>query len=775
MSKIVGPSVRQAIKTSSAGTQPSKGPSQPKARPKAQPSQATHPKAQPAGASGYSASDASIRVSAAEIAAAQQRARLTGQSLSKSAPHVGAQLNKPQHDAHLSASDAQRTKTARAEAVRIQKQADADAVAIWEATDGPGTDEAAIFETLRGKSKAELKALETSFKEHYGRSIQDQIRRDMGGMDREIALRHLAGDHVEANAMAIDRGLGAIWDRSEALETLESANPKSRKAIARAYKTRTGRSLEADLRSRLSGVDQAKALSALKNDPTEAAVAELHQAMDGWGTSESTIERVLSQDDLNMKEVKAAYQARYGHSLESELRRELSGSELTHALERLSGNRTRAEAANLHDKMEGWGTDEAGIESILKGKSKKEIAKLDAVYQEMYGRSIQSELNAELSGLDLERANRLMKGQDISTVQTLRSAMEGWGTDEAAIHAALKDKSKAQIDRIKREYKAETGRELAADLKSELSGRDLFEAEQALKGTPTTAKQAAERANERYDYERGGAGDFGRGLTDLFYESGRIADQNHARLNQAMKQPGSSEDVRRLASYVHADAGSFGKANAEVADVAATVAGTTAGLVASGVAEAVTGGAATPLVAALWGAGLSAGAGTAATLGTKYAILGDTYSGAEMLEDAGAEVLSSGVSIPGDLAAGAFKGSRLVGRGLDFTEQLAGPTTRKATETFGEKAVAGLVNATVGSGYDTLVDPSSFEGTFPEAVDRFIGNWAYNAMDEVKSSALNFGVDQAAKRGLKLDLGELGESGGTRVSDWIRARGHIRP
>lgn len=50
-------------------------------------------------------------------------------------------------------------------------------------------------------------------------------------------------------------------------------------------------------------------------------------------------------------------------------------------------------------------------------------------------------------------------------VEALRKAMEGWGTDEAALIKIIANRSNAQRQAIKAQYKATYGRDLIEDLK----------------------------------------------------------------------------------------------------------------------------------------------------------------------------------------------------------------------------------------------------------------------------------------------------------------------
>ena len=56
-------------------------------------------------------------------------------------------------------------------------------------------------------------------------------------------------------------------------------------------------------------------------------------------------------------------------------------------------------------------------------------------------------------------------------VAALRKAMEGWGTDEAALIKIIANRTNSQRQAIKAKYKATYGRDLVSDLKSECHGK----------------------------------------------------------------------------------------------------------------------------------------------------------------------------------------------------------------------------------------------------------------------------------------------------------------
>ena len=58
-----------------------------------------------------------------------------------------------------------------------------------------------------------------------------------------------------------------------------------------------------------------------------------------------------------------------------------------------------------------------------------------------------------------------------SDVETLRNAMKGWGTDEDTLIKVVANRTNSQRQIIKQQYKQAYGRDIIADLKSELHGK----------------------------------------------------------------------------------------------------------------------------------------------------------------------------------------------------------------------------------------------------------------------------------------------------------------
>lgn len=162
-----------------------------------------------------------------------------------------------------------------------------------------------------------------------------------------------------------------------------------------------------------------------------SAMAEaLNSAMARWGTDEELIYvtlQKLERDPAAIRTLRSTYQTRYGHDLETEIRDEMSGSELDFALELLGINpasgravatgppSTQAQfdaaARRLEAAMTGQiGTDEEAVYATLLPLNRNAAlsTQLKAAYQRIFGRALEDDIRNEMSGDELSYALYLL-------------------------------------------------------------------------------------------------------------------------------------------------------------------------------------------------------------------------------------------------------------------------------------------------------------------------------------------------------------------------------
>ena len=88
-----------------------------------------------------------------------------------------------------------------------QEQADKDAKALYDATEGGltgwGTDEDAIWRTLEGKSAEEVDMIRKSYRDHYDKDLDKVLRDETSGKDREHVDALLKGKENRAETDAV--------------------------------------------------------------------------------------------------------------------------------------------------------------------------------------------------------------------------------------------------------------------------------------------------------------------------------------------------------------------------------------------------------------------------------------------------------------------------------------------------------------------------------------------------------------------------------------------
>ena len=155
---------------------------------------------------------------------------------------------------------------------------------------------------------------------------------------------------------------------------------------------------------------------------------------------------------------------------------------------------------DVRGAVEGWGTDEKRLFKALGGHTPLQIAAMRKAYKAVYpDRDMDEDINDDLSGSELERADALRSGDPVAgAVATLHDAMDGIGTDEDLIFQTLRGKTPAERDAIVNAYKEKYGVTLQSDLDDEMSGNDLAQANALLAGE--TSKADAIAINDKFGF-----------------------------------------------------------------------------------------------------------------------------------------------------------------------------------------------------------------------------------------------------------------------------------
>jgi Domain of unknown function (DUF4157)/Annexin len=226
----------------------------------------------------------------------------------------------------------------------------------------------------------------------------------------------------------------------------------------------------------------------------------LFKAVDGWGTDEDTILKILaSKTPAEIAAIKQVYTDHYARNLDKDLVSEMSGDDLKEAQAKLSGDKVQGAIEALNNSIGFFNDDEAKIEETLSALSPEDLKQMKLIAAK--NPDVKAKLDNvldHLDGNDKEVAEALLEGdKEKAAAARIAEAIQGLGTDEKAVYKYLEDKNPQEIEQIKKAYQEKTGRTLAADIEDDFSNAQKDQADALLAGDKAAAaaariKEAAE-------------------------------------------------------------------------------------------------------------------------------------------------------------------------------------------------------------------------------------------------------------------------------------------
>jgi hypothetical protein len=150
-------------------------------------------------------------------------------------------------------------------------------------------------------------------------------------------------------------------------------------------------------------------------------------------------------------------------------------------------------AVQIRQAIVGWGTDEEAVYQALRqlGRDANKIARLEALYLAQFGDSLEDDIRGDFSGSELDEALVLISSTEAQlAARRIRTAVEGWGTDEDAIYEALNalGRDQARVEELKAIYQVLYHEDLLTRIDQEMSDGELGFALHLLR--QPTARQA---------------------------------------------------------------------------------------------------------------------------------------------------------------------------------------------------------------------------------------------------------------------------------------------
>lgn len=237
--------------------------------------------------------------------------------------------------------------------------------------------------------------------------------------------------------------------------------------------------------------------------------------MKGFGTDEKVLIAILSKKDpLQINTIRTQYDQRLMRNLVTDLEKETSGY-FEKGLVEIARGPLVSDCYNLMEAMKGLGTKEVVLDDVLIGRSNADINAIKEKYQQIFKRTLESDLRSDLSaGTEqmymmivsarrAEDSHPVIPQETEAAVTELQSALGGFvGKNSAQVCQLLTSKNDAQIRAIAQSYEQRFRKPLDSVLKSAFSGH----MEDALRLLVHRARNRAEAEAIRLEESMAGMG-----------------------------------------------------------------------------------------------------------------------------------------------------------------------------------------------------------------------------------------------------------------------------
>ncbi|XP_054468128.1 annexin A3b [Anoplopoma fimbria] len=300
-----------------------------------------------------------------------------------------------------------------------------DVSALRKAMEGIGTTEKTLIEVLTQRSNAQRLLIAQAYEKATGRKLVADLEGDTQGDFEDLLVALVTSPAVYDCQEVIKAIKGAGTTESTLTEIFASRSNRQIKALSEAYLAETGKSMIHDLQSEVSG-DYGKALLILAegkrdestNVDTAKAKADakaLYEAGEKkWGTDEGKFIDILCHRSIpQLRQTLVEYKNISKKTLQESIESEMSGSleSLLVAVVKCVKTVPAYLAERLFKSMKGAGTTESTLTRILVSRSEVDLLDIRAEYKKLFGYSLQSQLESEVSG-SYGKALKHLCGQD---------------------------------------------------------------------------------------------------------------------------------------------------------------------------------------------------------------------------------------------------------------------------------------------------------------------------------------------------------------------------
>jgi hypothetical protein len=221
----------------------------------------------------------------------------------------------------------------------IQPAADYDAKLAHGAVAGLGTDDDQLIEVLCTRSNAELKELKLAYKRLFSKDLEKDVIGDTSGDYKNLLVAVLRADRPESTQVDVEAakkdaqtlyaaGEGKLGtDEQTFIDILTKRSFPHLHVVNSSYANLAGHSLESGIAKETSA-NFGKALRVLITPREEYFATKIRQSIEGSGTDDKSLIRVISYISTNPAWTKAVndwYSHRYGSNIATDVAGDTSG------------------------------------------------------------------------------------------------------------------------------------------------------------------------------------------------------------------------------------------------------------------------------------------------------------------------------------------------------------------------------------------------------------------------------------------------------------------
>lgn len=215
-----------------------------------------------------------------------------------------------------------------------------DAQQLRNAIQGAGTDEACLIEILVTRSNAQINEIKAAYKTLYKRDLEKDLMSDTSGHFKRLMVSLCNANRNESPGADVEKakrdakdlykaGEGKLGtDESKFNQVLCTQSFEQLQCLFNEYRNVSSKTIEKAIKSEMSGDLEDGMLAIVKaaQNLTAYFAERLYKSMKGAGTKDTQLIRIMiTRAEVDMVQIKQAFQAAYGKTLESFIEGDTSG------------------------------------------------------------------------------------------------------------------------------------------------------------------------------------------------------------------------------------------------------------------------------------------------------------------------------------------------------------------------------------------------------------------------------------------------------------------